>query len=349
MPWVIAKKGEEWCVYKEGADGKPTGDARGCHPTEAEAKKQQAALYVHAQDAPMWFTRAFVVTDAAEATADPASPVVFRASTEGVKRDGLDLKASDWLFEDFKRYPIILYGHDYSGRNLPIGLGEPIIKDNELHIAVKYDADDEFAMRIRAKALKGMIAGSVGWEDLKRDGKTKHNLMEFSMVPVPADPFSLPLRQAAALRSMADQLETAMSDSQAPDSGEGDWQDTARAMATCFVSSPDDPDTARLSRYTALLPKYRRLGKVPPEWMDGARLSALGREQIRGLFLENEPDEVPDAFPAAPSDSVADASGEGWRKIVGDLETRIGALEKVASGADRELLAGILKQLESIT
>ena len=48
MPWMIRKRKNEWCVFKEGADGEPTGDSRGCHPTEQAAKDQMAALHVHA-------------------------------------------------------------------------------------------------------------------------------------------------------------------------------------------------------------------------------------------------------------------------------------------------------------
>ncbi len=45
MPWMIRKKGTEWCVYHKGADGNPTGKTKGCHSTEAKAKAQMRALY----------------------------------------------------------------------------------------------------------------------------------------------------------------------------------------------------------------------------------------------------------------------------------------------------------------
>ena len=51
MPWVIKKAGDEWCVYKEGADGQATGDSLGCHDTEAQAKDQLAALYANEENA----------------------------------------------------------------------------------------------------------------------------------------------------------------------------------------------------------------------------------------------------------------------------------------------------------
>lgn len=48
MPWLIDKKSsgdKPYCVYKEGEDGKKTGDSLGCHETEDEAKDQLKALY----------------------------------------------------------------------------------------------------------------------------------------------------------------------------------------------------------------------------------------------------------------------------------------------------------------
>ncbi len=45
MPWMIRKKGTEWCVYHKGADGNPTGKTKGCHSTEVKAKAQMRALY----------------------------------------------------------------------------------------------------------------------------------------------------------------------------------------------------------------------------------------------------------------------------------------------------------------
>jgi hypothetical protein len=45
MPWKIQKDGEEFCVYKEDDKGEPEGKSLGCHPDQAGAKKQLAALY----------------------------------------------------------------------------------------------------------------------------------------------------------------------------------------------------------------------------------------------------------------------------------------------------------------
>jgi hypothetical protein len=45
MPWSVAKKNKQFCIFKEGADGKPSGETLGCHDSREEANKQLAALY----------------------------------------------------------------------------------------------------------------------------------------------------------------------------------------------------------------------------------------------------------------------------------------------------------------
>ncbi len=50
MPWLIRKRENEFCVYKEGPDGEPTGKSLGCHPTQEAAERQRRAL--HAAERP---------------------------------------------------------------------------------------------------------------------------------------------------------------------------------------------------------------------------------------------------------------------------------------------------------
>lgn len=45
MPYKVVKNGDEWCVHKEDADGKPTGNSLGCHPSRGKADAQMRALY----------------------------------------------------------------------------------------------------------------------------------------------------------------------------------------------------------------------------------------------------------------------------------------------------------------
>lgn len=68
---------------------------------------------------------------------------------------------------------------------------------------------------------------------------------------------------------------------------EDHWLETTAAMVALFTPGSDDDDT-RQAKYKALLPKYRRLDKTPPEFLTCAELTALSETEIRGLFLHGE-------------------------------------------------------------
>jgi len=55
-----------------------------------------------------------------------------------------------------------------------------------------------------------------------------------------------------------------------------------------FRVASDDSDEVRERRYKALLPKYRRLGKVAPEFRTIEELAVLEEQDLVNLFLENE-------------------------------------------------------------
>lgn len=52
-PYGVIPEGDEYCVYKLDAEGKPTGKPLGKHPTEAEARAQMRALYAN-EDKATW-------------------------------------------------------------------------------------------------------------------------------------------------------------------------------------------------------------------------------------------------------------------------------------------------------
>lgn len=45
MPYMVVKEGDQFAVYKQGADKKPTGKAMGMHPSRTKANEQMVALY----------------------------------------------------------------------------------------------------------------------------------------------------------------------------------------------------------------------------------------------------------------------------------------------------------------
>lgn len=140
---------------------------------------------------------------AKEQDSAPGTPIRFTASTEGIKRDGLDLSMSQWDLRNFEANPVFLWAHDYTGRNLPLGRVE-LIKDEEervLKADVTFDQNDPFAKQVEHKYRNGFLhAVSVGWDTLVPEGKMlrelktediRLDLLDLSGVPVPGDPDAL--------------------------------------------------------------------------------------------------------------------------------------------------------------
>lgn len=221
---------------------------------------------------------------------EEVGPVRFVASTEGVKRDGKDLKVEDWDLTNFKRNPVVLINHDY--RSLPIGRAEMTVDGKRLLADVTFDDQDELAVKVESKIKRGIItSGSVGWEDLPGG---KRDLLDFSIVTVPADTSATVERN---VRGLVDTLHEYLRDiSDEPDTPGGDaeavWEGTALQMARLFVSAANDGFDQRA--YRRLSRTYQRLGKTAPEVPD--HLDAMGVTEIRGLFLAGEPDLVPELF-----------------------------------------------------
>lgn len=144
---------------------------------------------------------------------DPDAPLTFVASTPGVKRDGLDLRASGWRIDRALTNPVFQWAHDY--RRPPIGRFAPTVDDDALRIAVTFDREDPFAADIERKYRRGFLnAVSVGWDFVDENGERLswwsldaeeirdeafYDLTEVSAVPVPADPDALIERQRAGL------------------------------------------------------------------------------------------------------------------------------------------------------
>lgn len=149
------------------------------------------------------------LADEAATTDDAGSPIRFVASTEGVKRDGLDLKAEDWNLDNYRKNPVFLWVHDHMGTRLPIGRADANIdaEAKRLVTDVIFDQEDDFARTVESKYRRGFLhAVSVGW------GETDAglDLQDISAVPVPADPDALMERQMSGMRSLISELDRVM-------------------------------------------------------------------------------------------------------------------------------------------
>lgn len=212
MPYDIKKDHPDCPASKPyGVVKEDDGKLMGCHESKAKAQKQIAAIYVSESKSEtetendrsepmseqlMYYTRALVDLGEGEIQQrqakmhdlleNPDLPVPFVASTEGVKADGINLKMKDWDLTRFANYGPVMWVHNYWHPPLGTGVAEA---SDKLRMNVHYDRDDDFAMLIRGKAIKGMMAGSVGWVT-REDGKNE--LIEFSMTPLGLDPDALP-------------------------------------------------------------------------------------------------------------------------------------------------------------
>lgn len=116
--------------------------------------------------------------------------------------DGVDLK-------QYKLNPVVLWAHDYS--SLPVAKTVSIKKNQDGQIVAKmeFNQDDEFAMKVYNAIKNGFLSAfSIGfiptdgmWDD-KINGYrwTKSEMLEYSVVPVPANAEALV--QAKALMEL---------------------------------------------------------------------------------------------------------------------------------------------------
>ncbi len=168
--------------------------------------------------------------DKASADARAGTPIDFIASTPGVKRDGLDLRAQGWRLDTFNTNPVFQWVH--SRTEPSIGRVEARAED-VLRAAVTFDQEDEFARRIESKYRRGFLnAVSVSWDFVDGGGRALdprrmsandirdrafYDLTELSGVPIPADPGALMQRQRSALGLLGRELVTLFDEQEDPD------------------------------------------------------------------------------------------------------------------------------------
>ena len=121
----------------------------------------------------------------------------FVISDETRDRAGEVIKVDGWDLKNYKKNPVVLFGHSYY--SLPIGKATKVyIEDGKL-IAEGIWASHEQAQTLRKMYDEGFVkTTSVGFIVKERDKKddsiiTRAELLEFSVVPVPANPSALSL------------------------------------------------------------------------------------------------------------------------------------------------------------
>lgn len=134
--------------------------------------------------------------DASEAAAGTFEVVI---TTENLDRYQEVIKLDGWELEHYRKNPVVLWGHDHGK---PIGVATSIeIADGKMIAKGKF-APTPLAQEIRALYDAGIIkATSVGFIEKEREGNliTKAELLEFSFVSVPANPYALSLSMERGL------------------------------------------------------------------------------------------------------------------------------------------------------
>ena len=161
-------------------------------------------------------TRAAIITR--DKTSTATRSVRFVASDESVDRYGDIIRADGWKLENFRKNPVLLFGHN--SRELPIGkVSEVEVIGKRLEATAEFpEGMSEFADTVWRYVDAGLLkAVSVGFMPLSEpnyifadddpDHKgwptgyefVDHELLELSVVPVPANPQALAVARALAV------------------------------------------------------------------------------------------------------------------------------------------------------
>lgn len=120
----------------------------------------------------------------------------FIASTSAVDRQGESIDQAGWELENYLKNSVLLWAHDYS--QPPIGVVDKIGLENGNLVIEGRFAPTDFGQQIRKLYdLKMVNTVSVGFIPKEFNGNviTKSELLEVSIVPVPANPQAVSLRQ----------------------------------------------------------------------------------------------------------------------------------------------------------
>lgn len=286
--------------------------------------------------------------------AKAGSSIRFKASTDGIARDKYIIDSDAWMLDSFRSNAVFLWVHDYMGQRAPIGRVETVeMKDGALWADVVFDQEDEFARQVESKYRRGFLnAVSVGWDTHAAEptnnpdiaGRiTKAELLDISAVPVPGDPGALMERQKRALAVMAKEIldeieppplapiEPIVPNPNPESSARATWEDIAPQMVRLMTPFAQRPDDERKADWQRLVREYERLRKTPPEFITQSDLDALGVDEVRGVFLEGEPESFASVFDAITTRAGAVLSQRNRSDLDQAIALITGVLERSKS------------------
>lgn len=198
------------------------------------------------------------IRDAGDDPDKPSRVLPWTISTEARDRDGDRIMVSGWNLKDYKRNPVVLFGHDHRG--LPVGKSVKTWKDTtgsprlrSIALFTPREMGGGFGFNIFELARGGFLpASSVGFlpREWERDAEspdgfgrkyTSQDLLEWSVVPVPSNPEALQGTKAAGIdcAPYCAELER-MLDGEGPQLKS--WTDRARVYAA--IKAARDPSPA---------------------------------------------------------------------------------------------------------
>lgn len=163
------------------------------HDLDILARRYGDAVYAsHVAPAP-------IMRDIASASSSASSKSYsFTISTGGVDRMGDTISPWGWQLSAYRRNPVVLFAHDAG--SLPVGRATHVGVDNGKLVASMKFASTRMAQAVREQVDSGELrATSVGFRPLtytfSKDPNrkfgidfTETELLEFSIVPIPANP-----------------------------------------------------------------------------------------------------------------------------------------------------------------
>ena len=136
-----------------------------------------------------------------------------------LSRDGVSVDIDGMDFSNYRKNPVVLFAHDYSGRTessgLPIGRTVSLdrTRDGRIRADFEFLSGDPFADRVRNAWNRGFLrAASIGWKAIEarpsERGRglriVKSELIEWSIVAVPADPDALRSAYTRVMKALID-------------------------------------------------------------------------------------------------------------------------------------------------
>lgn len=264
-----------------------------------------------------------------KAAGDDAGRFEVIISTADQDRQGEIIDQNGWDLAHYKNNPVVLWGHNYTG--LPIGVTDSIeLKDGKLVASGRFAPEDAnpFAQQVRrlyeAKILRTTSVGFIA-KEMEGNTITKAELLEFSFVPVPANPMALSLMKdanfdSAALMQKGLVFEEKKADQQAgdicslDDGTDGVLEDDGEGNLVCVAKAKESEEEKGMKSGRILSAKSRGHIESAITGIKGA-LVAL-EELLKAVDLGGEDDAEPsdEGEPAQRSNTPEHGERKGFKE-----------------------------------